>query len=61
LDTEYEKLLNSIEIAEDTKRRFVRANPNGSGDTQERRRLYDQVEQARRALRDYKRHNPHLF
>lgn len=61
MDAKYQELLQTIEDAEDIKRQFVRANPNGSGDAGERRRLYDQVEQARRALREYKRLNPELF
>lgn len=61
MDEKFQELLSDIHKAEDEKRRFVKANPRGSGDRRKRRLLYDEVERARKALRDYKRMNPHLY
>ncbi|GGX64939.1 hypothetical protein [Saccharospirillum salsuginis] len=61
MDEKFKELLSEIYRTEDEKRRFVRGNPRGSGDRRERRFLYDEVERARKALRDYKRMNPHLY
>ena len=61
MDHELEKLEQAIEQAEEDKRAFVKENPNGAGDKSERMRLYAKVENARKALRDYKRANPHLL
>jgi protein subunit release factor A len=61
MDSKLEALEQAIETAEAEKRAFVKENPNGTGDKAERIRLYNQVESARKALRDYKRANPHLL
>ncbi|MDX1342887.1 hypothetical protein [Reinekea sp. G2M2-21] len=61
MDEQLEALELAIERAEEEKRAFVKENPNGTGDKAERMRLYGQVEGARKALRDYKRANPHLL
>lgn len=61
MDEQLEALEFAIEQAEIEKRAFVKENPNGGGDKAERMRLYGQVEGARKALRNYKRANPHLL
>lgn len=61
MDPQLEALEKAIENAEAEKRAFVKENPNGGGDKNERMRLYSQVELARKNLRDYKRANPHLL
>lgn len=61
MDQKLQELEQAIVDAEEAKRRFVQENPNGSGDKQERMRLYNRVEVARKSLRDYKRMNPHLL
>lgn len=61
MDQKLQELEEAIVEAEEAKRRFVQENPNGSGDKSERMRLYNQVERARKALREYKRMNPHLL
>lgn len=61
MDTELEALEQAIEDAEAAKRAFVQENPNGAGDKAERMRLYTNVEMARKALREYKKANPHLL
>ncbi len=61
MDQQLEALEHAIEQAEAEKRAFVKDHPNGTGDKSERMRLYGQVENARKALRDYKRANPHLL
>lgn len=61
MDDKLIALEQAIEDAEVDKRSFVKENPNGTGDKSERIRLYGQVEAARKALRDYKRANPHLL
>ena len=61
MDEQLKALESAIENAEAEKRAFVKENPNGAGDKGERMRLYTNVENARKALRDYKRANPHLL
>ncbi len=61
MDEQLEALELAIERAEEEKRAFVKENPNGAGDKSERMRLYANVENARKALRNYKRANPHLL
>lgn len=61
MDQKLEELEQAIVEAEEAKRQFVRDNPNGTGNKEDRMRLYNDVERARRALRDYKRMNPHLL
>jgi hypothetical protein len=61
MDEQLEALEQAIEDAEANKRAFVKEHPNGAGDKDERIRLYGKVEGARKALRDYKRANPHLL
>ncbi|MDO7644270.1 MAG: hypothetical protein MUQ62_06125 [Reinekea forsetii] len=61
MDQELDGLEHAIEQAEVEKRAFVKENPNGGGDKSERMRLYGKVEGARKALRNYKRANPHLL
>ncbi|MEJ2044448.1 MAG: hypothetical protein P8X74_17765 [Reinekea sp.] len=61
MDEQLKILEQAIENAEAEKRTFVKENPNGAGDKDERMRLYGNVENARKALRDYKRANPHLL
>lgn len=61
MDPELLALENAIEDAEMAKRAFVKENPNGAGDQSERMRLYTNVERARKALREYKKSNPHLL
>lgn len=61
MDEQLVALENAIEQAEAEKRAFVKENPNGTGDKAERIQLYGKVENARKALRDYKRANPHLL
>jgi hypothetical protein len=61
MDEQLEALEQAIEDAEANKRAFVKEHPNGAGDKDERVRLYGKVEGARKALRDYKRANPHLL
>jgi len=61
MDEQLQKLLNAIEEAEEAKRQFVKANPKGEGDRKQRLALYNEVERARKALRDYKRFNPQLY
>jgi hypothetical protein len=61
MDKKLEELEQAIVEAEEAKRQFVRDNPNGTGNKEDRMRLYNDVERARRALRDYKRMNPHLL
>jgi hypothetical protein len=61
MDPQLEELENAIEDAEIAKRAFVKENPNGAGDKNERMRLYTNVERSRKALRDYKKANPHLL
>ncbi len=61
MDPQVEALELAIEQAEANKRAFVKENPNGGGDKSERVRLYGCVENGRKALRDYKRANPHLL
>lgn len=61
MDQKLEELEQAIIEAEEAKRQFVKENPNGTGDKKERMRLYNEVERARKALRDYKRMNPHLL
>ena len=61
MDEQLEALEQAIEQAEEAKRAFVKENPNGAGDKAERMRHYGNVENARKALRDYKRANPHLL
>ncbi|WP_320824015.1 hypothetical protein [Reinekea sp.] len=61
MDQELDALEQAIEQAEVEKRAFVKENPNGGGDKSERMRLYGKVEGARKALRNYKRANPHLL
>lgn len=60
MDQKLEELEQAIIEAEEAKRQFVKENPNGTGDKKERMRLYNEVERARKALREYKRMNPHL-
>ncbi len=60
MDEKLEELERAIVEAEEAKRQFVKDNPNGTGDKKERMRLYNEVERARKALREYKRLNPHL-
>ncbi len=60
MDDHLLQLEQAIEVAEEEKRSFVKENPNGAGDNSERIRLYSNVENARKALREYKRMNPHL-
>lgn len=60
MDQKLEELEQAIIVAEEAKRQFVKENPNGTGDKKERMRLYNEVERARKALREYKRMNPHL-
>ncbi|TGG90789.1 hypothetical protein E4656_17795 [Natronospirillum operosum] len=57
VQTELEALEQAITDAEERKRQFVKEHPNGSGDKQERTRLYAEVERARKALREYKVRN----
>lgn len=52
--TELEALEQAIVDAEERKRAFVKENPNGTGDKNERTRLYTEVERARKALREFK-------
>ena len=61
MDEKLQELVQAIEKAEEAKRKFVKANPKGTGDRKQRLALYDEVERARKALRDYKRFNPHLY
>ncbi|GGX40496.1 hypothetical protein [Saccharospirillum salsuginis] len=61
MDEKLQELEQAIVEAEEAKRQFVKENPNGTGDKQERMRLYNEVERARKALREYKRMNPHLL
>jgi len=61
MDEKLQELEQAIVEAEEAKRQFVKENPNGTGDKQERMRLYNDVERARKALREYKRMNPHLL
>jgi hypothetical protein len=61
MDQELDGLEHAIEQAEVEKRAFVKENPTGGGDKSERMRLYGKVEGARKALRNYKRANPHLL
>ena len=61
MDEKLQELEQAIVEAEEAKRQFVKENPNGTGDKQERMRLYNEVERARKALREYKRMNPHLM
>lgn len=61
MDQTIDALEKAIEIAELEKRAFVKENPNGAGDKSERIRLYNEVEMARKKLRDYKRLNPELI
>jgi hypothetical protein len=61
MDEQLQALEQAIEDAEAEKRAFVKENPNGAGDKSERIRLYGKVENARKALREYKRANPHLL
>ncbi|HET8904991.1 hypothetical protein [Saccharospirillum alexandrii] len=61
MDQKLEELEQAIVEAEEAKRQFVRENPNGTGSKDDRMRLYNDVERARKALRDYKRMNPHLL
>lgn len=61
MDEKLQALEQAIEDAEAEKRAFVKENPNGAGDKSERIRLYGKVENARKALRDFKRANPHLL
>jgi len=60
MDQKLEELEQGIIQAEEIKRQFVRDYPNGTGSKEERMRLYNDVERARKALREYKRLNPHL-
>lgn len=61
MDKILQELTSAIELAEEEKRQFVTANPKGTGDREKRLQLYSKVEKARKALREYKRMNPHLF
>lgn len=61
MDEKLQELEQAIVDAEEAKRQFVKENPNGAGDKKERMRLYNEVERARKALREYKRMNPHLI
>lgn len=61
MDEQLQSLEDAIEVAEAEKRAFVKEHPNGTGDKNERMRLYTNVERARKALREYKRNNPHLM
>lgn len=61
MDEKLQELEQAIIEAEEAKRQFVKENPNGTGDKKERMRLYNEVERARKALREYKRMNPHLL
>jgi len=61
MDEQLDALELAIEQAEVEKRAFVKENPNGGGDKDERMRLYGNVERSRKALREYKRANPHLL
>lgn len=61
MDEKLQELEQAIVEAEEAKRQFVKDNPNGTGDKKERMRLYNEVERARKALREYKRMNPHLM
>lgn len=61
MDKILQELTSIIELAEEEKRLFVTANPKGTGDREKRLQLYGKVEKARKALREYKRMNPHLF
>ncbi|MFY0664586.1 MAG: hypothetical protein JXQ97_08170 [Natronospirillum sp.] len=54
VQTQLEALEQAITDAEERKRQFVRDHPNGTGDKQERTKLYTDVERARRALREFK-------
>ncbi|BCE01595.1 hypothetical protein [Marinicellulosiphila megalodicopiae] len=54
------ELEDAITQAEQLKRDFVANNPAGAGDKQTRHKIYNQVERARRALRDYKQSLPDL-
>jgi len=58
---ELHALEQAIVDAEARKREFVKNNPNGAGDKTERNRLYNDVERARRNLRQYKLSHPHLL
>lgn len=61
MDERLIELEKAIEVTELEKRTFVKENPSGAGDKEERIKLYTNVERARKALRDYKRANPHLL
>lgn len=61
MDKILQELTHAIELAEENKRQFVVANPKRTGDREKRLKLYGEVEKARKALREYKRMNPHLF
>ena len=54
------QLEQAIVDAETLKREFVKEFPTGTGDQSERHRIYNQVERARRALRDFKIQHPEL-
>ncbi|MCJ8315196.1 MAG: hypothetical protein HRU38_18280 [Saccharospirillaceae bacterium] len=55
-----EELEDAIIQAEQLKREFVANNPAGAGDKQERHKIYNLVERARRNLREYKKSMPDL-
>jgi len=55
-----EELEDAIVQAEHVKREFVAKNPAGAGDKDERRKIYNMVERARRSLREYKKSMPDL-
>ncbi len=57
MDERLQELEKAIAEAEEAKRQFVKENPRGEDDRDERLRLYNKVERARKALREYKRLN----
>ena len=56
-----QQLEQAIVDAEVLKREFVKEFPTGTGDKTERHKIYNQVERARRDLRDYKIQHPELI
>ena len=56
-----EALENAIDEAEAVKREFVKNNPAGTGDKAERSRMYNDVERARKVLREFKIQNPQVL
>jgi len=56
-----EQLEQAIVDAEALKRAYVKENPTGTGNQAERNGIYNQVEKARKTLREFKIDNPHLL